>query len=81
MVVLQSALMLHQWLIVGVLYEILGFVGSYDLGKCVRLMLMCFYNFVVLKMKGDYCGRDVVVVVRWVLDFHCFVKYHTQLVL
>ena len=49
MVVLQSAHMCHQWLNGGVLNEILGFVGSYDLEKSVLLLLMCSFKFVVLR--------------------------------
>ena len=40
MVVLKSVNMRRQYLAGGVLYEILGFVGSYDI-----------HNFVVLKIR------------------------------
>ena len=52
----------HQWLTGGVLYEMLGIVGSYDLEKCVLLLLICSYNFVVLKIKSDYSVGGVTVV-------------------
>ena len=49
MVALKSVNMRRQYLAVGVLYEILGFVGSYDLKRCA--LIMCFHNFVVLKIR------------------------------
>ena len=60
---LQSASMCHQCLIGGVLYAILGFVGNYDLEKCVLLLLFCFFNFVVLTKKADYYVGGITVVV------------------
>ena len=48
MVVFQSAHMCHQCSTSGVVYEILGFVGSYNLQKCVLLLLICSYNFVLM---------------------------------
>ena len=51
----------HQWLTGGV-YEILGIVGSYDLERCFLLLLICSYNFVILKIKSDYSVDGVTVV-------------------
>ena len=63
MVVLQSVHMCRLYLASGVLYEILGFVGSYDFEECALFLLICFYRFVVLKIKGDYYVGYVTVVV------------------
>ena len=80
-VVPQPALMCRQCLIGGVLFEILGFVGSYDLERFALLLLICFYSFVVLKIKGDYYVGRVTAVVLYVLDLCCLLKYRMYLVL
>ena len=60
---LQYVHMCRQYLAGRVLYEIQGLVGSYDFERCALLMLVCFYNFVVLKIKGSYYVGYVIVVV------------------
>ena len=56
-VVLQSVHMCRQCLAGEVLYEILGFVSSYDFDRCALLLLMYFCNFVVPNIRGDcYVG-------------------------
>ena len=53
-VVTQSVHLCRQFLTGGVLYETLGFVGSYDSERCALLLLLFLHNLVVLKIKGDY---------------------------
>ena len=78
MVVLQYVHMCRQNLAGGVRYELLDFVGSYDLERCA--LLVFFYNFLVLKIKRDYYVGYVFVVVLLVLGLYCLVKYRMRLV-
>ena len=75
---LQSFHIWRQYLSDGVLYELLGFVGSYDLERCA--LLLYFYNFVVLEIKVDCCVGYVFLVVPLVLGLYCLVKYRMRLV-